>query len=86
MEDRIQISTSGVGVHDGVLLSKTILLLLGLLLGLCLLRLCHGRNLHVIHYNRLGSLRVIVLPRWRRLRYRGCLLSGRVRCRYTAGI
>jgi hypothetical protein len=68
---RIQKSTTGVRVHDGVL-SETILLLLGLgLLGLCLLWLCHGRNLYVIHYNRLGSLWVIVHPRWCWLWYRG---------------
>jgi hypothetical protein len=66
----IQKSTTGVRVHDGVL-SETILLLLGLLLGLCLLGLCHGRNLYVIHYNRLGSLWVIILSRWCRLWYRG---------------
>jgi hypothetical protein len=69
VENRIQKSTTGVCVHDGVL-SESILLLLGL----CLLGLCHGRNLYVIHY-RLGSLWVIVLPRWCWLGYRGRLLS-----------
>jgi len=65
LENRIQKSTTGVGVHDGVL-SETIRLL-----GLCLLGLCHGRTLYVIYYNRLGSLWVIVLSRWCRLWYRG---------------
>jgi hypothetical protein len=58
-------STTGVRVHDGVLSEST--LLLGLLLGLCLLGLCHGRNLYVIHDR---SLWVIVLSRWCRLGYR----------------
>jgi len=69
VENTIQKSMTGVCVHDGVL-SETILLLLGLLLGLC-----HGRSLYVIHYNRLGRLRVIVLSRRYWLWYGGRLLS-----------
>ena len=72
MKNRIQKSTTGVRVHDGVL-SESILLLLGLLLGLCLLGLCHGRNLYVIHYRSLWV--PIILSRWSRLGYRGWLLS-----------
>lgn len=70
VEKRVKQLTTGVRVHDRVL-SETILLLLGLRL----LRLCDRRNWYVIHYNRLGRLWVIVLSRWCRLWYRGCLLS-----------
>ncbi len=74
VENRRHKSTTGVRVHDGVL-SETILLLWLGRLGLCLLRLCHGPNLYVIYYNRLGCLWVIVLSGWCRLWYRGGLLS-----------
>ena len=70
VEYRVQQSTTRVRVHDWVL-SETSLLLL---LGLRLLGLCDRRNWYIINYNRLGGLWVIVLYRWCRLRYRGCLL------------